>query len=130
MSCGSDLSEISVSINGIDTDLESMLSQTFKDLQQHLNDSQLGIRTLGTLVDREDCTLHDAVLHQDALEDSVDEIIELFKDLKDIVKQISPTPFDNDEKDWLRVHKAERKEYKKKKKIEEKEEAKLNSIQE
>ena len=108
MSVSSCLSEVSVSINGQEIPLDDAINQTFSGIQRHLNESQNNLRMLGTLLERDDLEFRDGVNYSDKIDDDIDSMVALFKDLKSVVKQIVGKPTEED-KEWYRLHIAERK---------------------
>jgi len=109
MSVSSNGSCISVSINGQEVLLDDAINQTFMSLQRHLNESQNNLRMLGTLLERDDLEFRDGVNYSDKIDDDVDEMVALFKDLKKITKQLIGRPSEEQDKEWFRLHLAERK---------------------
>ena len=110
MSVSSNGSCISVSINGQEeVPLDDAINSTFTSLQKHLNESQNNLRMLGTLLERDDLEFRDGVNYSDKIDDDVDSMVALFKDLKSVVKQIVGRPSEEQDKEWMRLHLAERK---------------------
>ena len=120
MSVASNQSEVSVSINGVEIPLDDAINSTFTGIQKHLNESQNNLRMLGTLLERDDLEFKDGVEYSDKIDNDVDEMVALFKNLKKITKQLVGRPSE-EEKEWYRLHIAERKVEHLKKKNREKE---------
>ena len=126
MSISSSGSQISINYNGTEMDLETMLDETVKGIQKHLNDLQLQLRQVAQSEDRND-DFHEIVEFTDAIEDDVDEMILLFEDLKDVASQIrGKTP--KDMKEWYIDHKLKRKQEKQKEKAEKKSQIKVSKM--
>ena len=108
MSICSQMSEMSISINGMEVNLVEAIDSAFRDLQKHLNSSQCNLRNLASCSDRGD---EFEVSHKYCCEidDDVSAMLLLFKDLKSIMKQVKLTPENDTEKDWLRNFNEERK---------------------
>ena len=101
MSVSSQMSEMSISMNGAEVNLEQAIDDTFKSLQSHLNSCQCGLRNLGMCNERNDIF---EVSHKYCMDidDDVSEMLLLFKDLKSIMKQVKLKPESPEEVEWLR----------------------------
>ena len=108
MSICSQMSEMSISINGMEVNLVEAIDSTFRDLQKHLNSSQCNLRNLASCSDRGD---EFEVSHKYCCEidDDVSEMLLLFKDLKSIVLQVKLKPESPEEKEWLKELELDRK---------------------
>jgi hypothetical protein len=128
MSESSIFSETSVSYNGQEVMLEVAIDDVFKKLQTFLNSLQCSLRTLCMLIDQ-DGDYQEAVRLNDELEDGVEGMDHLFKDLKNITSQVMIKPETPEEKEFLKAHKLERKAKKAEEKQKEKDKQ-LNTISE
>ena len=75
--------------------LEQALYDVFQKLQQHLNNSHCAVRSMAMSEDQsmdEDDDFKDLVKYNDIIQDDTDGMIELFKDLKSISKQVLGKP--------------------------------------
>ena len=108
MSVSSNGSCISVSINGEEMDLETAINDVFVGIQRHLNESQTSLRTLAMLIEKDDIEFRESVAYSDKIDDDIDQMMLLFKSLKSVVKQIICKP-ESEDKEWFRLHLAERK---------------------
>ena len=108
MSVCSQMSEISISIHGEDVNLIEAIDTVFRDLQHHLNSSQCNLRNLAQCGERSD---EFQVSHKYCvdIDDDISEMLNLFKDLKSIVKQIKLKPESPEEVEWLKEFKLTRK---------------------
>ena len=111
MSQSSCMSEISVSYCGQEVPLEVAVDSIFKELQTFLNTLQCSLRSLAMLTEQ-DGNYPEAVQYSDEIEDGIDGMQHLFKDLKDITSQVMVKPETVDEREYLKKHKAERKQKK------------------
>lgn len=117
MSVASNISHISVNHHGKVVTVESALDETVRDLQQHLNQLQCKLRAIAALSDQQTGDLEDgdfsdlkeSVKQTDELEDHIQDMIELFEDLKDIAGQLAYLPETPAERTWLKDHKTHRK---------------------
>ena len=121
------MSEVSISLNGVEQSLEQAIDDTFKELQQNLNQSQCNLRNLATCEERGDefQISHDICYR---IHDNILEMKELFLDLNSIVKQIKLKPETPEEKNWMETYNEEKKREKeedKKIKREDKEKMKM-----
>lgn len=124
MSTSSTLSNVTVSAFGQDDmPLEQALDKVFNGLQGFLNDCHSATRTLA-MVSEQDNDFEVCCKHSDEIEDSTDGMLDLFKELRNCVKQIRGKPITEEEKDWYRKHQAERKLEKIRQKEQEKQEQK------
>ena len=115
MSVCSTKSSMSVSYCGSEMPLEQALYDVFQKLQQHLNNSHCAVRSMAMSEDQsmdEDDDFKDLVKYNDIIQDDTDGMIELFKDLKSISKQVLGKPPNPDMKAWLTNHQNQRKEEK------------------
>ena len=127
MSVTSMMSQVSISLNGQEMDLEGAIDETFKSLQQNLNFCQTNLRNLAQCEERGDEfeISHDICYR---IHDNILEMKELFLDLNSIVKQIKLKPETPEEKNWMETYNEERKREKsedKKIKKEDKEKMKM-----
>jgi len=119
MSQASQLSQMSVSYCGEEIDLESAITTCFRDIQTFLNDTECTLRTLAMLCDQ-DGDYKTCLEYNDHVEDSIDGMNDLFKELKSIMSQVSLKPQDAEEKEIYKKHKEERKAKKLEEKAQEK----------
>ena len=122
------MSEISISLNGVEQSLEQAIDDTFKELQQNLNFCQTNLRNLAQCEERGDEfeISHDIC---SKINSNILEMKELFLDLHSIVKQIKLKPETPEEKQWMENYNEEKKREKeedKKIKKEDKEKMKIN----
>ena len=108
MSQCSNMSVMSVSYNGEEVSLETALDDVFQKLQMTLNSMQCSVRTLAMLTDQ-DADFQEAVKYGDEIEDFIDNMFWLFKDLKNVNSQIMLHPDTPEEKEFLKAHKVARK---------------------
>ena len=108
MSVTSMMSQVSISLNGQEMDLEQGIDETFKELQQNLNFCQTNLRNLAQCEERGDefQISHDICYR---INDNISEMQELFKDLKSIVKQIKLSADTPEEKNWMETYNEEKK---------------------
>ena len=108
MSVCSQMSEMSISMHGEETNLVEAIDTVFRDLQQHLNSSQCNLRNLASCGERND---EFEVSHKYCvdIDDDISEMLNLFKDLKSIVLQIKLKPESPEEVEWLKEFKLTRK---------------------
>ena len=108
MSVCSQMSEMSVSMHGEETNLVEAIDTVFRDLQQHLNSSQCNLRNLASCGERND---EFEVSHKYCvdIDEDISEMLNLFKDLKSIVLQIKLKPESPEEVEWLKEFKLTRK---------------------
>lgn len=125
MSQASQLSQMSVSYYGEEVDLETAITTSFREIQTFLNDTEATLRSLAMLCDQDGDYLT-CLEYNDHVEESIDGMCDLFKELKKIMTQISLKPQDAEEKEIYKKHKEE----KKVKKDKEKEEAKAAKAEE
>lgn len=104
----SSASQISISIDGKEMDLEEMLDTTIRGVQSHLNQLQMQLRNVACCEDRGE-SFEEIVEITDEIDDSVIEMIELFSDLQDVTKQIRG-PIPKEYKEWMKEHVAKRKQ--------------------
>ena len=115
MSVCSTKSSISVSYCGSEMPLEQALDDVFQKLQQHLNAAHCAVRSMAMSEDQsmdEDDDFKDLVKYNDIIQDDTDGMIELFKDLKSISKQVLGKPPNPDMKAWYVYHQSQNKEEK------------------
>ena len=116
-SIGSCASSI-VSFRGEEVELEKVLDDLYVDIQQNLNNSQCCVREMSTLLENDNDYLESLKIHH-AVCDYVDVLSELFKELKDVSKQVLGRP-PKELKDKVKEINEKRKEEKLKQKEEEK----------
>ena len=113
MSVSSARSSMSVSYCGSEVALEEALDDVFQKLQQHLNDAHCAVRSMSMLEEQsmdEDEDFKEATKYDDTIQDDVDGMIALFKDLKSISKQVLGKPPNPDMKAWYVNHQTQRKQ--------------------
>jgi hypothetical protein len=129
MSVSSAKSSMSVSYCGSEMPLEEALDDVFQKLQQHLNDAHCAVRSMSMLEEQsldEDSDWKDATKYDNVIQDDIDGMIALFKDLKNISKQVLGKAPNPDMKAWYAHNQTQRKEEKRL----EKEREKLSKIEE
>jgi methyl coenzyme M reductase subunit D len=95
------MSTMSVSVFGEEVVLETALDDIFIKIQASLNDAHSEIRTMCMDLDRED-DFKISYEHHIKVEDYVDDLTKLFKELKSVSKQILGKPEDPEDKLWLK----------------------------
>ena len=107
-SISSMMSEISISLNGVEQSLEQAIDDTFKELQGNLNFCQCNLRNLAQCEERGDefQISHDIC---SKINNNISEMKELFKDLQSIVKQIKLKPENDEERTWMISYDEEKK---------------------
>jgi predicted CoA-binding protein len=113
------MSNMSITMGGVEIDLETLLSQTYRDLQANLNESEFQLRTLAML-EEQDGSFEDAVKHVDKIVENIDNMVLLFKDLKKVAGQIRGLPDNEEDKIWYNLHLQKKKQEILNKKINEK----------
>ena len=108
MSVSSNGSCLSINYEGKEMGIEELLDTTISAIQRHLNDVQLMLRSCAQSDDRND-SYEEVTEFTDRIEDDVDNMIELFGDLKQVASQIRGKPENNDDKAWYEQHKQKRK---------------------
>lgn len=102
--CSSVMSEVSVTWNGEETNLETCVDETFKMVQQHVNGIHCQIRELAMVPERNEDYMVALDLYLD-IEKDINGIGNLFKELKKVSKGVlGPVPKD------LKTEVAQRKE--------------------
>ena len=113
MSQCSDLSTISVSLNGQEVNLEQAITTTVNALQNHLNLLQLNLRSIAMSNDQSTGEGLDDIKRScdevDNMQDHILEMNNLFEDLLDMSDQLVYLPENKEEKEYLKEHKAARK---------------------
>ena len=122
MSICSQMSNMSVSYCGSEIQLADAIDECFTELQGHLNHLHSYTRELAMMPEQD--SEYEVELKQVLIiEDCIDEMSELFKDLKSVTKQIIGKP-PKDEKERMKKlvddHRAERKRMKEREKEEQK----------
>ena len=120
---------MSVSYCGSEMPLAKALDDVFQKLQQHLNDAHCAVRSMSMLEEQsldEDSDWKDATKYDNVIQDDIDGMIALFKDLKNISKQVLGKAPNPDMKAWYAHNQTQRKEEKRL----EKEREKLSKIEE
>ena len=132
----SSASQVSINFRGKECSLEESLDETVRELQGHLNAVQMNLRILAADQDR-DPDFKEAIAEADKLETHIVQMIELFEELKTYCYDLVGEPSDMEEKQWLKLHKLERREFFRKMAIDtkirikaEKEEYKKNKLEE
>ena len=91
MSASSNGSQMSVSYCGEEMDFDSMCNQCFKDLQAFLNDVHCKVREL-SMIEEQDGDFMVAVDCYLQIQDGIDGISNLMKELKSVSKQVLGKP--------------------------------------
>lgn len=100
MSINSSMSGMSIqSRGGEEVDLEKLMTDTFKDIQGHLNNVHCQICTLAQVEERGE-TYEYAYPIQKKIEYSITVMTDLFRELKNITKQLKLSPTTPQEKEW------------------------------
>ena len=95
----SNLSDTSVILNGVEVDIDTAINDSYRDIQGLLNTTQSQLRNLAQLEERGEGFQFSHELCS-KIDYNLREIVELFKDLRSIVKQVKLKPADQSEKDW------------------------------
>ena len=104
MSISSNGSCMSVSAFGSDEmALDDAVDRVYLESQQQLNDSHSLVRQL-CMLHEQDQDFRVSVELSDRIVDHIDELNNIFKELKSIVKQCSIKPETPEEKQWLKQH--------------------------
>jgi hypothetical protein len=111
MSVSSQMSEMSISLNGEMIDLEVAVDETFKNLQECLNNTQCDLRNLASIDERNE-TFEVSHSYCTKIDDNISEMNELFKSLKSIVKQIKMKPETDEDKQFVKDFEFKRREEK------------------
>ena len=122
-SIASDATSISVSFCGEEMPLEQAIDTVYKDLQNSLNFCHCSTRELNMMAEKDDTEFQVIMKNAFAIDDFIDEMSDLFKELKLVVKQVVGKPQNDDEKEWLKKQKESRKEKKRIEKLRAKEDA-------
>lgn len=101
------MSTMSVSVRGEEVILEKALDDVFQELQDNLNHMHCYVREICMGLDQ-DMDFKTEIEQTDNVNDNIELMSGLFKDLKSILKQISSKPQDDEEKAWLKLHIVER----------------------
>jgi hypothetical protein len=102
------LSQTSVSYYGEEVNVEAALDDVFKLLGDNLNHMHVFTREICMMLDQ-DSDYIEGVKKSDQINDNIDGMNDLFRELKSVVKQISVKPENQEEKDLLKAHLAQRK---------------------
>jgi hypothetical protein len=99
----STMSTMSVSVFGEDdVVLEVALDSIFKQLQTSLDDAHCEIRTMAMDLDRECNDFKISYEHDSKIQEYVDGLAGLFKELKSVSKQVMGKPDNEEDKAWLK----------------------------
>ena len=113
MSQCSDLSTISVSINGQEINVEKAITDTVCALQNHLNLLQNNLRSIAMSNDQSTGEGLDDIKRScdevDNMQNHILEMNNLFEDLLDMSDQLVYLPENKEEKEFLKEHKVARK---------------------
>ena len=101
------MSSMSVSMNGLEMELEPALDQVFMELQQNLNNSHCTVRSI-LQSEEQDCDYQAILDLCFEVHENIDGMAELFKNLNDVLKHVSKP--DGDEEKAL--YKASMEKYK------------------
>ena len=123
MSLNSSMSNLSVSFRGNnEADLEQSLDIVFRELQENLNTTHCVVRSLA-MSSEQDADYKEETKMSFQMNDCVDDMQTLFKELKTVVKQLVGKPPTDADKTWLKsfeiMHKQERADEKKRNCLEE-----------
>jgi hypothetical protein len=97
----STMSTMSVSVFGEEIILEQALDDIFKQLQTSLNDCHSETREMAMNLDRED-DFKIFYEHDRKIQEFVDGLTVLFKELKSVSKQVMGKPDNEEDKAWLK----------------------------
>jgi hypothetical protein len=96
------MSTMSVSVFGEDdVVLEVAIDDIFKQLQTSLNDAHCEVRSMCMDLDR-DGDFKISYEHDSKIQDYVDDLTGLFKELKSVSKQVLGKPDNDEDKQWLK----------------------------
>ena len=99
MSIKSNMSDLSVVLNGEEVNIDDAINDTYREIQSHLNTTQSQLRNLAQVEERSETFRYSHELCTN-IDYNIKQILELFKDLKSIVKQVKLRPADQSDKDW------------------------------
>ena len=99
MSVMSNMSDVSVVLNGQEVDIDTAINDTYRDIQGYLNTTQSQLRNLAQVEERAETFFYSHELCTN-IDHNIKEILELFKDLKSIVKQVKLKPTSEGDKQW------------------------------
>jgi hypothetical protein len=91
MSVSSNCSGVSINFRGEEVDLSDALDSLFRELQSNLNNSQCSIRSLAMCDERNENFLEAAGYHFQ-IEDYVETLLSLFKELRQVSKDALGRP--------------------------------------
>lgn len=93
------MSDVSVVLNGEEIDIDSAINGTYRDIQGYLNTTQSQLRNLAQAEERSETFRYSHEICSN-IDVNIKEILELFKDLKSMVKQIRLKPTSEEDKQW------------------------------
>ena len=99
MSVSSNMSDVSVILNGQEVNIDDAINDSYRDIQGYLNTTQSQLRNLAQVEERSETFRYSHELCTN-IDYNIKEILELFKDLKSIVKQVRLKPTTPEEKEW------------------------------
>lgn len=99
MSISSNMSDVSVVLNGEEVDIDTAINDTYRDIQGYLNTTQSQLRNLAQAGERSETFRYSHEICTN-IDINIKEILELFKDLKSMVKQIRLKPTSEEDKAW------------------------------
>lgn len=105
-SIASDATSITVSAFGEEMELEKAIDKVYGELQNALNYCHSATRELSMEVEREG-DFKEVMNHAFDIQNFIDEMTVLFKELKVVVKQVVGRPKTDDEKEWVKKRKEE-----------------------
>ena len=100
MSISSNMSDVSVILNGQEVDIDTAINDTYRDIQGYLNTTQSQLRGLAQVEERSETFRYSHELCKN-IDYNIREMLELFKDLKSIVKQVKLKPLCEEDKQWV-----------------------------
>jgi hypothetical protein len=103
----SNMSQISVMFEGKEQDLETVLRESFKGIQQFLNDTEFSVIQMSAMLDQ-DADYKLMYAHGVEISDNVEGMLEILKELKSLPKQILPKG-SKEEKLWAKQQDSDRK---------------------
>ena len=120
MSVSSNGSAMSISFYGNEVSLEEAINDIYRESNRQLNDSQVNLWSLA-MIPEQDNDFKKSVELSNKILGHIDELNNIFVELKSVVKQCTIKPESDDDKKWLVEYKAEKKE----EKLKEKKDAKM-----
>lgn len=108
MSIASTASSVQVGFRGTASTLENAMRTTIRELQSHLNNAEIMMCQIATLVEQ-DAPFRDEVKLSDDFDDDIRGMCWLFEDLRTLTYGLISIPDEPEDRIWFRAHKAQRK---------------------